>query len=229
MGESAASPKPAPGAAMGSGGFNPAEVERPDPALMTYYLLVAALTLVGFPFVAIAGWLKYRTLIYKFDDKGVSMAYGMFFRKEVYLTYRRIQDIHVTRNLFHRWLGLADVAVQTASGAAGAEMTIEGIRNPEQLRDYLYARMRGVEDDSDAADDGADGGPAADHRAAATVESAGAPAANAMSAEAGPANGRGLEDEALSLLLEIRDTLHEIRVTRTGPGRDEAGQSGGGT
>jgi putative membrane protein len=77
------------------------------------------------------------------------------FRREIFLTYRRIQDIHVTRNLFHRWLGLAAVAVQTASGTSGAEMTIEGIRQPERLRDYLYRQMRGARTDrSDAAEAG---------------------------------------------------------------------------
>ena len=41
---------------------------------------------------------------------------GHSLRREIHLTYRRIQDIHVTRNLFHRWLGLATVGIQTASG-----------------------------------------------------------------------------------------------------------------
>ena len=56
------------------------------------------------------------------------MSWGILFRKQIYLTYRRIQDIHVTRNIFHRWFGLAAVAVQTASGTSGAEMTIDDSR-----------------------------------------------------------------------------------------------------
>ena len=90
----------------------------------------------GIPFVFLLLYFKYHTLKYAFDDKGVSMSWGILFHREIYLTYRRIQDIHVTRNIFHRWLGLAAVSVQTASGSAGAEMTIEGIRNPEALRDF---------------------------------------------------------------------------------------------
>ena len=53
--------------------------------------------------------------------------------REVYLTYRRVQDIHVTRNLIERWMGLAKLPIQTASGTSGATMTIEGIRNPEDF------------------------------------------------------------------------------------------------
>ena len=60
------------------------------------------------------------------------------------MTYRRIQDIHVTRNIIERWMGLAKVPIQTASGTIGSTMTIRGIRDPEPLRDYLYARMRGA-------------------------------------------------------------------------------------
>ena len=131
--------------------FDRASVTRPDPALLKYYVIVAALTLAGFPFVILPLLFKYSTLRYRFDDKGVSMSWGILFHREIYLTYRRIQDIHVTRNLLHRWLGLAAVAVQTASGRSGAEMTIEGIRNPEALRDFLYAQMRGARDEGEEA------------------------------------------------------------------------------
>ncbi len=129
--------------------FNPQAITRPDPVLMTYYILVSLLGNVAFPVVIIILWCKYHTLQYRFDDKGVSMSWGVLFRREIYLTYRRIQDIHVTRNILHRWLGLATISVQTASGSAGAEMTIEGILQAEALRDYLYAQMRGARGQTD--------------------------------------------------------------------------------
>lgn len=183
--------RPGPAAEMAR--FDPKMVERPDPSLLTYYACISALTLIGFPFVMLAYYLRFRTLKYRFDEKGVSMSVGVLFRKEVYLTYRRIQDIHVTRNLFHRWLGLSEVAIQTASGSAGAEMTIEGLRDPEGLRDYLYSRMRGVEEDASGA-----GGEAPPGGEAAT-----------------PGASVG-DDEALALLREIRDELRAWRTRRTG-------------
>ena len=94
---------------MNSPAFDPSSIRRPDRALLTYYLLVAAMTTVAFPFVIIPLFIKHHTLRYRFDDDGVHMSWGFLFRREIYLTYRRIQDIHVTRNLFHRWLGLAAV------------------------------------------------------------------------------------------------------------------------
>ncbi len=44
-------------------------------------------------------------------------------------------------------MGLATISLQTASGNAGAEMSIEGVLEAEALRDFLYARMRGAKDD----------------------------------------------------------------------------------
>ena len=130
------------------GGFDPTRISRPDPALLRYYVLtttVATLCIVPITLIALLPSLfKYRTLRYRFDDEGISMAWGMLFRREINLTYRRIQDIHVTRNLFQRWMGLATVAIQTASGSARPEMSIEGILAAGPLRDYLYAQMRGA-------------------------------------------------------------------------------------
>lgn len=185
-------PQPSPDASAFDGPpaaqpFDPANTTRPDPALMRYYVIVAAMTLFGFPFAIWPLIFKYQTLRYRFDDKGVSMSYGLLFRREIYLTYRRIQDIHVTRNLIHRWLGLANVAVQTASGTSGAEMTIEGIRDPQGLRDFLYRQMRGARDD-----DG-DGGP------------------STPPALAGAAH-EPTEDAALAVLHEIRDELRKLRA-----------------
>ena len=72
------------------------------------------------------------------------MRWGLLFRREVSLTYSRLQDIHLQSNFVERWLGLARVQLQTASGSSGAEMTIEGLQEYELVRDYLYSRMRGA-------------------------------------------------------------------------------------
>ena len=127
--------------------LNPALIERPDPLLMRYYFFLSALSLPMFPFVLLTYWCRYITLRYKFDADGISMSHGVFFRREVNLTFRRVQDIHLTRNLLQRWMGLATISLQTASGSAQAEMSIEGVLEPELLRDYLYTRMRGARDE----------------------------------------------------------------------------------
>jgi uncharacterized membrane protein YdbT with pleckstrin-like domain len=124
--------------------FDPGRIERPDSSLLKYYALTALLTGPGFLVVFWPLFFKYETLRYRFEDDGMSMSWGILFRHEIYLTYRRIQDIHVTRNIIQRWLGLATVSIQTASGSASPEMNIEGVLEAEKLRDYLYGKMRGA-------------------------------------------------------------------------------------
>jgi len=119
-------------------------LERPDPALWKLYVIRAILSgpgmLIAFPYL----YFRYQTLRYRFDEEGIHMKVGILFRREVNLTYARIQDIHLRSGFIQRWLGLADVQVQTASGNAGAELVIEGFREFEQIRDFLYTRMRGA-------------------------------------------------------------------------------------
>jgi putative membrane protein len=100
-------------------GFDPANIRRPSPVLLRYYVFFSlAVTICILPITAIVllpNYFKYRTLRYSFDDDGISMAWGILFRREINLTYRRIQDIHVTRNLLQRWMGLATVASKRTS------------------------------------------------------------------------------------------------------------------
>jgi membrane protein YdbS with pleckstrin-like domain len=123
-----------------------ASIERPHPKLWTLYLVRALLTGPALVVVLPVLYFRYHTLRYRFDEQGVHMRWGILFRREVNLTYRRIQDIHLRSGLLQRWLGLADVLVQTAAGSATAEMTIEGLPQFETIRDFLYQRMRGHDD-----------------------------------------------------------------------------------
>jgi putative membrane protein len=121
-------------------------IERPSPRLLTYYGL-SSLVLGPFFFIPLIPlYFRYHTLRYRFDAEGISMRWGILFRREVNLTYARIQDIHLRSNVVERWLGLARVEVQTASGSSTAEMTLEGLLEFEAIRDYLYTRMRGARD-----------------------------------------------------------------------------------
>ena len=121
-------------------------IVRPDKALWTYYIITALIFPPAFPFVILPMYFRYHTMRYKFTDDGISMSWGILFRKEVIVNYARIQDIHLKSNIIERWLGLARILVQTAAGSSSAEVTIEGIKEFEPLRDFLYARMRGVKD-----------------------------------------------------------------------------------
>ena len=121
-----------------------AAIERPVHKLWTYYVLKAIASnfaiLVTFPLL----YFRFHTMRYKFDEDGIHMKWGILVRREIMLNYSRIQDIHLQSNIVERWLGLARIEVQTASGGTDAEMTLEGIPDPGAMRDFLYSRMRGA-------------------------------------------------------------------------------------
>lgn len=124
--------------------FDPSQFDRPDRSLLTYYMVMGLFAGPLYPLAVIPMWIRYATLRYKFDEEGISMCWGFLFRREIYLTYKRIQDIHLTRNIVQRWMNLATISVQTASGKSEAEMSIEGFLEAESLRDFLYGKMRGA-------------------------------------------------------------------------------------
>ncbi len=187
---------------------------RPIPALMKYYALSSLLAGPFFLFPLIPLFARYRSLRYRIDDEGISMQWGILFRREVSLNYARIQDIHLSSNVFERWLGLGKIQVQTASGSAKAEMTIEGVPDLDAMRDYLYSRMRG------ARQAGGVGGEA-EARVGAPVSS-----------------GDAVDDELSATLRAVAAELRAVRQalegrpggsqtgTPDGPGRPASGSDG---
>ncbi|MGQ0628282.1 MAG: PH domain-containing protein [Phycisphaerales bacterium] len=170
------------------GEFKERSVAVPHANLMKHYFITSLLSGPGIVIALPLLYFKYHTLQYRFDDSGVVMRYGILFKHEVSLTYRRIQDIHVTRGPIQRWLGLASVAVQTASGSAMPEVTFEGILDADGLRDFLYRKMRGARGQGDSPPP-----------LPAPTSTATSGAVDGTSADAA--------DEALVLLREIRDEL----------------------
>ena len=121
-------------------------ITRPHPSLWTYYWVSLLALPPLLPILILPVWFRYHTMRYTFTDEGISMSWGILFRREIIVNYARIQDIHLRSNLIERWLGLSRVLVQTASGNSGAELTLEGLKEFEAVRDFLYSRMRGVKD-----------------------------------------------------------------------------------
>ncbi len=119
-------------------------ITRPEPVLLTLYVLRSLCSLVFLPLVLPPLLFRYYTLHYRFDGESVRKSYGLIFKHEDLVQYARIQDLHMSRGLLERWLGLGTIQVQTASGSMTPEVTIEGLTNFEEVRDFLYAQMRGA-------------------------------------------------------------------------------------
>lgn len=171
--------------------FDPKSLERPAPQLLTYYILGS---LLSGPFLVLSLpilWFRYQTLRYRFEETGLRLHVGLLFRKETVTAYRRIQDIHVTSNVIQRWLGIASISIQTASGSAMPEIVLEGITQPEMVRDWLYERLRGARWKP---------GATPEHIADATTSTA--------------------QEEVTQLLSEIRDHLATVAARTTKPTED---------
>lgn len=177
-------------------------IERPHRSLLTLYILRSILSGPMVVVLLPLFYFRYVTMRYRFDEEGVSMRWGILFRREVNLTYARIQDIHLSSGVLQRWLGLADVQIQTASGSASAEMTIEGIPEYGEVRNYLYSRMRGQRED----------GPAQAPEDAATTDG------DAVELLTGLADELRKTRQALERLAEGRDGEAK---TASGPGREQ--------
>lgn len=128
-------------------------IERPHINLLKLYFIRSALTLPFFVIMFPPLLIRYLTLRYQFDEKSITMRWGFIFRKEVHITYSRIQDLHINCGLLQRWLGLADILIQTASGNASAEVQIEGLTQYDDVRNFLYSKMRGYEDEEESGEE----------------------------------------------------------------------------
>jgi len=156
----------------------------PHKNLLAYYAL-QSLVLGPFFFVLLLPrFFKYRSLRYHLEEEGIAAEWGVLFRREISLGYSRIQDIHLASNLLERWLGLARIQVQTASGSSEAEMTIEGLPDAAAVRDWIYSRMRGASRRAPAGDEHVDGARAA---------------------------GAGAPDAVVAALREVADELRRVR------------------
>ena len=196
-------------------------IVRPHKNLFWLYFIRACGGLVLQPLVFLPFYFRYHTLRYKFDREGVSVAHGILLRRESYVAYARIQDIHVSRGPVERMLGLGTVEIQTASGSSRAEAAIEGLTEFGLVRDFLYARMRGgssaLPSPAAPSPDSSPVAPVSPAASSGTRAEGEVPVDSAVS-RLTRAKGEGSPpaDEALALLSEIRDLLRNLRE-RGGP------------
>ncbi len=173
-------------------------IDRPHPNLWKYYALCCFIIPPLAPILLPIHWFRYHSMRYHFTAEGVSMSWGILFRRQILLNYSRIQDIHLQSNFVERWLGLARLLVQTASGSSTAEMTIEGLQEFEAVRDFLYSKMRGVKDHPTA--------------------TAGSPSTTASTSSASDAELAAVLREVTAELKAVRETLNRGNPKSGGEG-----------
>lgn len=99
---------------------------------------------------------RYFTYRYRLSSDELVIREGVVRRNERHVPYERIQNIDTTRSLLHRVLGVADVSIQTASGAAAeAVMRVLSLTAVEAMRRRVFTHPTTEGDPEAAVDDDA--------------------------------------------------------------------------
>lgn len=87
----------------------------------------------------------YRSLKYEIQDDEVIVHVGIWTRSVKHVPFRTITNLTVQRGIFDRWLfNLGNLNVQTAgmSGATGAEESLVGLTNFQEVYELVSTRLR---------------------------------------------------------------------------------------
>lgn len=138
----------------------PSEWERKVPGVIhTLELLGLGAFLLQIPFSLAATRLNYEMRWYIVTDRSLRIREGIFGVREMTLTYANVQNISIRQGPLQRFMGIADVVVQTAGGGGatdahghqggGAAMhagTLRAVDNAEHVRDFILDRLKRLRD-----------------------------------------------------------------------------------
>jgi uncharacterized membrane protein YdbT with pleckstrin-like domain len=130
-------------------------------------LLLNLVALIGWVLLAlIVGWsymtvrLDYEMRWYKVSDRSLRIREGVFFVREMTMTFANIQNLSITQGPLQRYFGIYDLKVQTAGGGGAAtpqqqqqafqlQMHVgyfRGVDNAEEIRNLIRERLRLIKD-----------------------------------------------------------------------------------
>jgi len=96
---------------------------------------------------------RYISLRYVVSEDELIIRQGILRRDERHIPFARIHTIDTSRTLLHRWLGVTDVKIQTASGKEPeAVLQVLSLTTAEQLRRRVVTRRHEVQDGVQEAD-----------------------------------------------------------------------------
>ncbi|HZD42705.1 MAG TPA: PH domain-containing protein [Methanomicrobiales archaeon] len=114
------------------------------PLIVVLSINIPTLAILGFT----AFWIPlfYDTMAYQLTETEISWRRGVWFRQTGIVPYTRITNIDIVQGPVMRALGISALRIQTAgySGQAVAELRLQGIRHPEELRELILGFVRGT-------------------------------------------------------------------------------------
>jgi len=101
--------------------------------------------LVGF----LAIQLRYDSTWYLLSERSLRIRRGIWVIHETTITFENVQNVRVKQGPLQRWLGIANVVIDTAGGGAdlrdaggeGHRGKMEGIADAERVRDLILMRL----------------------------------------------------------------------------------------
>lgn len=108
-------------------------------------LLVLAVIAAAVFIVAVWNELYYRSIVYHLNNTEITWKRGVWFRQTGIVPYSRITNVDIVQGPLMRLFKISDVRIQTASSSAQnlAEIRINGIKEPEHLREMIMKFVRG--------------------------------------------------------------------------------------
>ena len=117
------------------------------------FLAIPTLAVAVLPDIVayVAVHLRYDTMWYVMTSRSLRVRRGIWEILEHTITFENVQDVKVTRNPLQQIFGFATIVVETAGSgtpqgenthAVGNQVIMQGIANPEEIRDLILARVR---------------------------------------------------------------------------------------
>ncbi len=97
-------------------------------------------------FICVWAPLYYKSVVYHLNATEMTWKRGVWFRKTGIVPYNRITNVDIVQGPVMRIFGISHLKIETAGGSSGkssAEIQIEGIEDPEPLRQMIMDFVRG--------------------------------------------------------------------------------------
>ena len=119
------------------------EIDAGDVTLVAVAIIVVDIVWWLPALILVAAY--YRSLSYEIQDDEVIVRAGIWTKSVKHVPYRTVTNLTVKRDIFDRWLfGIGSLNIQTAgmSGTTGAEESLVGLPNVQEVYDIVVAELR---------------------------------------------------------------------------------------
>lgn len=117
-----------------------------DPVFGFLLLIGVVVLAVCLVFTCVWAPLYYQSVVYHLNDTEMTWKRGVFFRKTGIVPYNRITNVDIVQGPLMRLFGIYHLKIETAGGGASksySEIQIEGVTDPEPLRQMIMDFVRG--------------------------------------------------------------------------------------